>query len=213
MNGMKRRMLISTLGAGVVSLTGCLGQGMLNPESTDNQTPRDGSRQVKVTSVGRSPDDTPFEHSVDLVRSEVKAEQTARIRTSIRNTADVPVWNTARIPTFSDFITQPGPQSQQLLLLQPDEGYDAVRPDCWRADLTTDELNHTYSDVVAPIKYTAGETRSKTFEIYGHPENTGPCLTPGEYPVKSLYQVSDNSGIDSTNWEYRWGFTITIEES
>lgn len=167
---------------------------------------------MRVTSVGSVPDDTPFDHSIDVVRSGITGDQTARIRITLRNTADSSVWNTTRIRTFSDFITQPGPQGQQLLLLQPDEEYETVRPECWRADLGTTELNHAYTNVVAPIKYTAGETRSNTFDIYGHPENTGPCLAPGDYQAESLYEVSDDSDTDTADWDYRWGFSISVGE-
>lgn len=207
---MKRRTLLSALGASSVPLTGCLGQATSSPDSTDTQTPHGGPRQVRVTSVGSVPDDTPFDHSIDVVRSGVTADQTARVRTTLLNTADTPVWNTTRIPTFSDFITQAGPHDQQLLLLQPDLHYETVRSDCWRADLSTTELNHAYTNVVAPIRYDAGESRSTTFDIYGHPENTGPCLAPGDYPVESLYEVSDDSDTDNANWDYRWGFSITV---
>lgn len=209
--------MISALGTSIVaSLTGCLGQ--VNPSSdstaTDTPTPRDGSRQVRITSIGTSPDATPLSHSVKVLRSRVNADQTARITVEVTNTADQPVWNTAsRITAFSDFVTQEGPDGQRLLLLQPEEQYPTVRSGCWRADLSESQINHAYTNVVGERRYEPGETKATQFDVYGYPENTGPCLTPGEYPVDSLYVVGDDSNADTAEWEYRWGFSLTVEKS
>ncbi len=212
---MNRRTLLTTLGASLVPIPGCLGQPTSGIDATDSSTPasRGGSREVRVTSVGTSPDDSPLKHAIEVIRSEVRADGTARIRTSLTNTADTAVWNTTRIPTFSDFTTQTGPNGQRLLLLQTDVKYETVRPDCWRAALSNAELNTAYTNVVSAIKYAAGESRSHTFDIYGHPENTGPCISRGDYPIESRYEVTDDSDSNAVDWSYRWGFSITVEDS
>lgn len=207
--------MVSALGASIIPLTGCLGQASSGTDPTTTEvstvTRRDGRRQVRISDVDDAPTDAPLVPSVRVVRADVTADQTARIQTSLTNTTDTPVWNTStRIRTFSNFITDAGPQNQRIILLQPDGQYDTVSSDCWRADLSTPELNHAYSDVVTDIRYAAGETRSTTFDIYGHPENTGPCLAPGDYPIDTQYAVSANSDTETIEWEYQWGFTITI---
>lgn len=211
---MERRTVLSALGAGVVPLAGCLGRASSGPHSTDTPppTPRDGRRQVRLASVGSVPADVPLDPSVEVVRSAVTADRTARIRTTLTNTADAPVWNVTRIRTLGDFVTRPGPRDQRLLLLVPDGQYETVRPDCWRADLGERAVNWVYSDVVAPVRYDVDETKATAFDVYGHPENTGPCLAPGDYPVETRYGVSDDSDTDASEWDYRWGFTITVAE-
>lgn len=213
---MKRRTMISALGASIIPLTGCLGQGSGGSETTatnsPTSTPPDGPRQVYVTSVGTVPDGAPLDPSVEVLRSSVNADQTARLKVEVTNAADQAVWNTdVRIPAFSNFITQEGPENRKLLMLLPDQQYATVRPGCWRADLSESQINHAYSDVVTDNRYEPGETRATKFDIYGHPDNTGACLAPGDYPLKAQYSVSEDSDTDNTKWEYRWGFTITIE--
>lgn len=209
--------MISALGTNIVaSLTGCLGQANTSSDSTvtDTPTPRDGSRQVSITSIGTVPDATPLSHSVKVLRSRVNADQTARITDEVTNTADQPVWNTySRITAFSDFVTQEGSDSQRLLLLQPDEQYPTARSGCWRADLSESQINHAYTNVVDERRYEPGETKSTQFDVYGHPDNTSSCLPPGEFPIDSLYVVSDDSNADTAEWEYRWGFSLTVEKS
>lgn len=211
---MKRRTFLSTLGASIVTLSGCLERASGGLDSTESPTPTPsaGSRQVHATSIGTVPDGAPLDPSVEVLRSSVNADQTARLKVEVTNTADQPVWNTdVRIPAFSNFITQEGPDGRKLLMLQPDEQYATVRPGCWRADLSESQINHAYSDVVTDNRYEPGETRATQFDIYGHRENTGACLAPGDYPLEAEYAVSDDSDTDTAKWEYRWGLTITIE--
>lgn len=215
---MKRRTLVSALGTSIASLTGCLGQASLSSESTGTNTqistPRDGNRQVHVTSIGTVPEEAPLAPSVEVLRSNVTADQTARIEVEMSSTADEPVWNTAvRIPAFSNFITQQGPAGRQLMLLKPDERYATTRSGCWRADLSEAQINHAYTDVVTDVRYDPGDTVAAQFDIYDHPENPGACLAPGEYPIEALYSVSDNSNTDTEEWEYRWGYSLTVAES
>lgn len=215
---MKRRTLVSALGTSIASIAGCLGQASLysDPTATDTQlsTPRDGNRQVHVTSIGTVHEEAPFAPSIEVLRSDVTADQTARIEVEVTSTADEPVWNTAvRIPAFSNFITKQGPAGRRLMLLKADEQYVTTSSGCWRADLSETQINHAYTDVVTDIRYDPGDTVATQFDIYDHPENTGACLAPGEYPIEALYSVSDNANTDTEEWEYRWGFSLTVEES
>lgn len=214
---MRRRSIVSALGASTVSLTGCLGEASSVSDSTTTdtptQTPGEGRREVGITSTAAVPDATPLSHSVNVLRSSVNTDQTARISVEATNTADQTVWNEARITAFSDFVTQERPNGQRLLLLKPDERYPTVRPGCWRADLSKFQINHAYTNVVDQSRYDPGETKSTQFDVYGHPENTGRCLSPGEYPIEPLFRVSDDSTIDSAEWEYRWGFSLTVKET
>lgn len=218
---MKRRSVLTALGASVVPLTGCTGLGAENstqsPSNTETQTPLpySGDSEVRLSSVDDVPTDVPLEPSAEVTQSKITADQTARIRVSLTNTADQAVWNTnVRIPAFSSFISKAGPEGQKLLLLQPDEQYDTASAECWRADLTEPELNHAYTDVVTDIRYDADESKATEFDIYGHPENANRCLVPGAYPIESKYHVADNDeSTDEITWEYTWGFSITVEES
>lgn len=211
---MKRRTFLSTVGASIVTLSGCLerASGGIDSTASPDPTPSAGDRQVQVTPVGTVPNEAPFDPSVEVLQSNVNADQTARLEVEITNIADQPVWNThVRIPAFSKFITQEGPEDRKLLMLQPDEQYSTVRSGCWRADLSESQINHAHSDVVTDNRYEPGETKTTRFDIYGHPENTGACLAPGDYPLEAQYAVSDDSDTETAKWEYRWGFTITIE--
>lgn len=223
---MKRRTVVSVVGASVVPLTGCFGQASPGADPTDNatdtvadtelppSTPRNGPRTVSLSGVDDVSNGPPLSPSVEVSQPDVTADQTAQIRTTLTNTADTPAWNMdVRIRTFGNFITQAGPQNQQLLLLNPDGDYETVRPACWRADINRPTLDHAYTNTVSDIQYAPGETRSNTFDIYGHPENIGPCLAPGNYPIEAEYAISDDSNTDTPEWEYQWGFSITVEES
>lgn len=223
---MKRRTVVSILGASVVPLTGCFGQASSGADPTDDatdtvtdtesppSTPRTGPRTISISGVDDVPDGSPFSPSVEVLQPSVTADQTAQIRTTLTNTVDRPVWNVdVRIGTFGNFITRAGPQNQRLLLLNPDGDYETVRPACWRADISRPTLDHAYSNTVSDIRYAPGATRSNTFDIFGHPGNTGPCLAPGDYPIEAEYAVSDDSSTDTHEWEFQWGFSLTVEES
>lgn len=214
---MRRRQFIA-IGSSAVFGSGCLWQGSPSTDSTATDTdtpstPRSGPRRVGVTSVGSVPDESPFSHSVEVPRPTVNADRTARIAVEVTNTADQPVWNEARIPAFSTFITQNGPGGGRLPLLQPDEQYAIVRSGCWRVALSGPQINHAYTDVVDERRYEPGQTKIAQFDLYGHPDNTGPCLGPGEYPIHSLYSVLASKDQEDAEWSYEWGFTIDIEDS
>lgn len=144
----------------------------------------------------------------------ITADQTARIRVTVTNTSDQTVWNSnVRIPAFSAFITDAGPQRQKLVLLQPNEQYDTAIGGCWRAELAEPQLNHTYSNVVTDVRYTAGESRATEFVIYGHPENANRCIVPGEYPITNRYTVATDAEAEEGDWQYEWGFAISVSEA
>lgn len=220
---MRRRTVLTALGASVVPLTGCAGQGSPKNDSADTgtpgsetepptPTPRNGPREVRISSVDDVPDDPPLDPSVEVLRSSVTADRTARIRITLTNTSDRTVWNNSRIRAFSSFITDEGPQNQQLALLRPEENNSTVRSDCYRSALTERALKWYYTDVVSNTGYDPDETKATTFDIYGHPGNTGPCLALGDYPIRSEYRIAEDAEAEETNWEFEWGFTITVEE-
>lgn len=228
---MQRRTVLTALGASVVPLTGCTGRNSpatastatdtsltdtpsTDTPTTDTKTPRPtpehAHRTVSVSSVDVVPGNSPLDPSVEVTRSRVTADRTARLQVRLTNTATQPVWNTyVRIPAFSSFITRAGPQGQKLLLLQPSEQYATVSAECWRADLTEWQMNHAYTNTVTEIRYEAGDSRTTSFDIYGHPENTGPCLAPGDYRISNEYRIDDD---DADGEAPRWGFTITVDD-
>lgn len=214
---MNRRTIVSALGANIVSLTGCLGEASSGSDSTTTDTPTpthaDSRREVGVTSIGTVPSGTPLSHSVKVLRSGVNADQTARIAVEVTNTADQTVWNESRITAFGDFIIQKDADGQRLLLLHPDVEYPTVSSECWRTEISEFRINHAYTNVVAKRRYEPGGTRTTKFDIYGHPENTGPCLPLGEYPSESLYVVRDDFYTHTAEWEYKWGFSLNVTES
>lgn len=196
----------------------CLGWASSSTDSTATvapaTTPRDGGQELRVTSAGTIPTEAPLAPTVEVLQPSVTADRTARITVEVTNTADYPVWHTSvRIPGFSNFITHPDSDGRKLLLLEPEEQYATVRSGCWRADLSKPQINNAYTDVVGNTRYDPGETTTTEFDIYGHPDNTGSCLLPGEYPIDAMYAVRDDSNTDTTEWEYRWGFSLAIDES
>lgn len=204
---MRRRAVLTGLGASVGPLTGCIGRGSL----TNNL------RMVRISPSGLwspvddLPDDSPLEPSVEVIRAKVTADQTAGIRVSVTNTTDQPAWNrTVATPVFSSFITEDGPQDQRLVLGKPDWDISTVSSDCYRLSPTT----HLQGpDVATDIRYNPGETKTTAFDLYGHPENTGPCLAPGNYHIRSGYRIADVVNAAAATWEFEWGFTITVRES
>ena len=219
--------MLSALGASILSLTGCLSDASTTTASTTttetpttttsetpSSTPRGGHREIGVTSIGSIPADAPLVPSVEVLQPFVTDDQPARISVKVTNTADQPVWHTGvRIPAFSSFITQAASEGRRLLLLQPDAQYATRGEGCWRADLSEPQINNAYSNVVTDTRYDPGDTTATQFDIYGHPDNTGPCLPPGEYPIDAAYAVSDDATTDTVEWEYRWGFSLTVADS
>lgn len=204
------------MGAGTASAAGCTGVSAPGAEDplTETSTAAGHERRLQISAVDDVASDVPLEPTVEILRREFTVENTARIRVSLSNTAESAVWNgTARIRAFDRFITQEGPNEQQLVLLDPTDRYRTVSPSCWRADLDDPELNSAYTDVVTDVRYSPGETRVTVFDIYGHPENTGPCLSPGAYRIESTYRVSTDEERRSPDWEYDWGFTIQVVEA
>ena len=160
------------------------------------------------------PPDAPLEPSVTVTQFSITADETARIRVTLTNTSDQTVWNTGvRIPAFSAFITQAGPQGQRLVLLKPDGQYETASAGCWRAEMEEFYLTRAYTDAGADVRYLAGETKATEFAVYGHPENDDCCIAPGEYPIKSSYEIATAEEVEEVEWEYEWGFGITVTES
>ncbi|MFB6236259.1 MAG: hypothetical protein ABEH81_14860 [Halopenitus sp.] len=213
---MKRRALLATIGAGTVPAAGCT--GVRAPEAgdavTETPTAEDREKRLRISSVDAVPADAPLVPTVEVIQPAITPDRLARVRVSLANTAGSAVWNSnVRIRAFDRFITQAGPNEQQLVLLDPTERYPTVSAGCWRVDLDDLELNFAYTDVVTDVRYSAGETRVAVFDVYGHPENTGPCLPPGEYRIESTYRISMDEKTDSIDWTYDWGFTIEIVDS
>ena len=216
---MKRRSVLTALGASILPLSGCaeLGRGDVFQRSSSKGSPTPipvgAHREVQISGVDDVPADAPLKPSVTVVHSRVTADQTARIRITVQNVVDQPVYTEVLIPAFSAFVTQTGPGYQRLVLLRPDRQYDTANEWCWRAELDRGQLNHLYGDIATHLRYGAGESKSTAFDIYGHPENPDPCLVPGDYPIENRYTISDDADSDEATWQYNWGFTITVAES
>lgn len=56
-------------------------------------------------------------------------------------------------------------------------------------------------------------TKATEFAVYGHPENDDCCIAPGEYPIKNRYAIATDKEAEEVEWEYEWGFGITVTES
>lgn len=213
---MKRRALLATIGAGTVPVAGCTGVSAPKAGDAVTETPsaEGRERRLRISAVDPVPADAPLVPTVEVIQRDITPDQLARIRVSLANTTESSVWNSnVRIRAFDRFITQEGPNGQQLVLLDPTERYLTVSPGCWRADLDDLELNFAYTDVVTDVRYRPGETRVAVFDVYGHPENTGPCLPTGQYRIESTYRLSADEETDSIDWEFTWGFTIAIVDS
>lgn len=214
---MNRRTVLTGFGSTLIPLTGCTGFGAESPTKSPagTATPLSycGRGEVQVSTVDPVPPDVPLEPSLTVTQSSITADQTGRIRVTLTNTSDQTVWNSSRIRAFSAFITQTGPQEQQLVLLQPDEQYKTASAGCWRAELEEFQLNRAYTDVGADVRYPAGETKATEFAVYGHPENANCCIAPGEYPIKNRYTIATDDEAEEVEWEYEWGFGITVTES
>lgn len=214
---MKRRTVLTGFGATIVPLTGCAGFGVEGdterPTGTATPLSYCGRSEVQVSSVDSVPPDVPLEPSVTVTRSSITADRTARIRVTLTNTSDRTVSNSSRIRAFSAFVTRAGPQGQKLVLLKPDVQYETASTGCWRAELEEFHLDRAYTDVGADVRYPAGETKATEFAVYGHPENDDCCIVPGEYPIKNRYTIVADDEVEQVEWQYEWGFGITVAES
>lgn len=193
-------------------MTGCTGLG--GEDGSKGSPTGDGHREVEISRVDDIPADAPLEPSVSVLRSRVSTEQTARIYVFLKNVTDKPVWhNSVRIPAFGSSITDETARGQRLVLLPPDEQYATVSEQCWRADLTAQQLDNAYTDVVTNVRYDPGEGRATEFDIYGHPENEDSCLPPADFPIDDRYTITDEAEAEEASWLYNWGFRISVYES
>lgn len=216
--------MLTAIGSGMAATTGCLGlnqsgsdNSISHPESgpTDTETdPRDSDgKRIRISSIENVPQDVPLSPSVKLMRSEVSAEQTAQVQVTCKNTSNQAIWSNARVPAFGNFVSRRGPAEQRLLFLKRAEDYDVTHPGCWRADLSNYALNSVHSDVVTNFRYDAGESKSTALDMYGHPENDDPCFELGEYQMQNTYYLSNSGNLDDIQWEFQWGYKISVTES
>lgn len=216
--------MLTAIGCGIAATTGCLGSnqsGNVNStsdparEPTDTETPPSVSdgKKIRVSSVEDVPKGVPLTPSVNVIHSEISADQTARVQVTCKNTSNQAIWSNARVPAFGNFISRKGSDEQRLLFLKPTQEYDVTHPDCWRADLSKYALNSVHSDVINNIRYDAGGSKSTALDMYGHPENDDPCFELGDYRMQNTYRVSDTSDLGEVQWEFQWGYTISIVES
>lgn len=216
--------MLTTIGFGIAATTGCLSANQsgsdnstLAPtkDSTDTETisPVSGGRKIRISSVDDVPNDVPLTPSVQIIQPKISAEQTAQVQVTCKNTSKQSIWSNARVPAFGSFVSRNGPDGQRLLFLKPTEKYDVTHSRCWRADLGKSALNSVHSDVITDIRYNSGESKSTMLEMYGHPENDDPCFELGDHRMQNTYYLSNTDGIDDVQWEFEWGYTISIVES
>lgn len=220
---MERRDVLTAIGSGMAATTGCLDSNQPgNATSTSDPssgpsntgtTPQSGGMGIRISSVDDVPSDAPFMPSVKVVRSAVSPEQPARVQVTGKNTSNRTIWNSyVRVPAFGNFVSQNGPSGQRLLFLKRNEQHNVTHPGCWRVDLDKHALNSVHSDVVTGIRYGAGESKSTTLDMYGHPENADPCFALGEYRMENTYYISDTGDSADIQWEFQWGYMISIVE-
>lgn len=180
-------------------------------ESTTPDTPApdaDVLRRVRVTSVTEVPDIVPVVPSIDVVRSAVTRDRTARVRITFRNVADGTVWHQATSPVTRQWISLA--DGAKIVLLPADGDYEPVEPGCWRSALDEREV-HVGDDHVRPHPYEACERASVAFDLFGHPANTGGCLPTGEYQFFDTLYVNDREDANDTEWQYQWRFSLAVE--
>lgn len=205
---MKRRTVLLAVGASVVTLAGCTGQG--NPETataspatpdTLTETPTlirpDGDGPVTRIAVRPAPNASPFRHNLSFL-GQPSDDQPVQLRVLLTNPADTEhTVETNQFPLPFPARVGKAANSDETLVLSP--GNDAQRSDgCWREYPKT--LPKVDTKAVAP-----GETLAKTYELVNHMEADA-CWPMGRYRFSQHYTVDP----DADRSEYDWWFTVYV---
>jgi len=188
---MRRRTCLATLGG---ALGGCIG-GQIGgkPETTTL------GRTVAVVDADKIPARFDTEATVEVVESEITAEQTARLRVAVRNTGEKRrTYAFDPKPPMGHERSESGPGT--LLLARP-ESLEREDSDCWRPS----PVGH--GDGRATVELAPGEAIENTLRVWDVGESE--CLPPGDYRFSAPYPRYEG-GRDVQNV---WSFTLSLERA
>lgn len=215
---MWRRTVLTTLGAGVISVAGCSGlDGSANdPPGTDTpptdtvsgddrtttdtptEEPMESGIPRTVTLESRSDEDLrdTFDVAADVTVLEpgVTTEHTARVRVTLENTATQPrtltyTRRTCDLNLIDGRYQRNGDIS--LLLISTEQAWERTEADCWMPDgrnLNCGIPARDHEITIAP-----DEPLDWTFRLWADPENhrTDACMPPGTYQFERRFGRED----------------------
>jgi len=239
--GVRRRTLLAVAGASLAGMAGCSSRsddgGGLTERTTDG-TPTDSpadtptatstpftedlptfdadevQRQVSPASVDDVPDEHPVAIDVELRNGTVTADDPARVRATVTNTAGGERRITrndggcALFDRFGGASETPG-----LHLHRPD--FPGFALDCsdpprrgnlWRFDLADDATCAVQEYGCSRRAYDAGESQPETYQVWDDYAAPG-YMPPGTYRFATEVTV----GPPEAGEAFEWGFSLAVE--
>ena len=195
---MRRR---SYLVGAIIALTGCVGGGGSDGESTSTShppLPESVARTVRVIRADTIPEQYKTEATVEVVEPQITTDHTTQLRVTVRNTGDERREYTFNPnPPMSREESDSGPGT--LLLARP-LSLNRQTSDCWRL------ASYQHGDGRVHVELAPGEAVQNTLEVWD--VGDGPCLPPGRYRfITNGFRFLDSDDTSS------WSFTLGIEES
>lgn len=230
---MKRRALLAVAGTALVGSAGCtaLSSDSENPDTTTGRTTTAESakgpseslptfdtnevqRQISLENVDNVPDEYPVSIEVELLNGTVTAQDPARVRATVTNTADEERRITRNEGDCALFDRGEGAsESPGLHLHRP--GFPGFALDCgdpsrvgnlWRFDLSADATCAYQAYGCAPVSYGAGESQPETYQVWDDYQEPG-YMPPASYRFETEVSVGPR---DNTQ-DFDWGFSVTVE--
>lgn len=230
---MKRRTLLSVAGTALVGSAGCiaLSSGGENPDTTTGRTtPAESTsgpsetlpsfdtdevqRQISLENVDNVPDEHPVSIEMELLNGTVTAQDPARVRATVTNTAGEERRITRNEGDCALFDRSEGAsESPGLHLHRP--GFPGFAQNCrdpsrlgnlWRFDLSEDAPCAVQAYGCVPVSYGAGESQPETYQVWDDYQAPG-YMPPGSYRFETEVTVGPR---DNTE-DFEWGFSVTVE--
>lgn len=199
---MHRRTVLSTLGAGVVPLSGCIGplgpeEESLETESSSTATDEsDRLHTVSLTDHSDSELRETFDIAAQIVvlESSVTTEHTATVHIVLETTVEE-----SRTLTYTrnrcnlNLIPGRSLSGDQLFLLSTDHQWERTEERCWMTDRARiicgiPAMDHEIS--IAP-----DEPIRWTFHLWAHPKSrkNDVCMSPGAYQFTRAFEYEKST--------------------
>ncbi|VTT87365.1 hypothetical protein DM2_699 [Halorubrum sp. DM2] len=193
---------------GVACLAGCAsdGPGDGDGESDDSGGDAGGTRPEGTGGPGVSIVSTdgdvglPVDLGVEVVREAATADHPPRLRTTLTNASDRRVRVGEGRAVHFEYVSD----GSGALTFLPVDMEAPAEPDCWRL---TDSIAVT--EEYRTFELGAGESRSRSIDLYATPADTDACLPVGEYRFETTVSIVSDDAEPQSSAE--WGFSVVLE--
>ncbi|CDK39420.1 hypothetical protein [Halorubrum sp. AJ67] len=213
MNPTRRRYLRGVGGiGGAACLAGCASDGPGDDggdgdgESDDSGGDAGGTRPEGTGGPGVSIVSTdgdvglPVDLGVEVVREAATADHPPRLRTTLTNASDRRVRVGEGRAVHFEYVSD----GSGALTFLPVDMEAPAEPDCWRL---TDSIAVT--EEYRTFELGAGESRSRSIDLYATPTDTDACLPVGEYRFETTVSIVSDDAEPQSSAE--WGFSVVLE--